>query len=79
MTTGEMTPEERARAAQRFLEQSDEEFDAGDRLQASEKLYGAACHAVNAIAQRRAAGRITATARRKTPRNACRRSSTIRS
>ena len=37
-----------------FLTQSDAEFAEGDRLQASEKLWGAATHAVIAVAQQRA-------------------------
>ncbi|MCY4558209.1 MAG: hypothetical protein OXF79_17915 [Chloroflexi bacterium] len=36
-----------------FLAQSDREFDAGDRRQGSEKLYGAATQAVIAAAQQR--------------------------
>ncbi|MCY4653048.1 MAG: hypothetical protein OXC95_07775 [Dehalococcoidia bacterium] len=37
--------------AQSFLEAADREFAAGDHLQASEKLWGAASHAVMAAAQ----------------------------
>ena len=33
-----------------FLAQSDREFEAGDHLQGSEKLWGAAAHAVMAVA-----------------------------
>ena len=36
-----------------FLEESDREFAEGERLQASEKLWGAATHAVMAVAQER--------------------------
>ena len=39
--------------AQAFLRQSDAEFDAGDRIQGSEKLYGAATQAVIAAAKQR--------------------------
>ena len=37
--------------AQNFLDAADREFAAGDHLQASEKLWGAASHAVMAVAQ----------------------------
>ncbi len=37
--------------AQSFLEAADREFAQGDHLQASEKLWGAASHAVMAVAQ----------------------------
>jgi len=37
--------------AQGFLEAADREFSAGDHLQGSEKLWGAASHAVMAAAQ----------------------------
>ena len=53
MTTREMDPQERIQTAMTFLRQSDEEFAAGDHLQASEKLYGAAVQVVTAIAQQR--------------------------
>ena len=39
--------------AREFLAASDREFAAGDRLQASEKLWGAASHAVMAVAMQR--------------------------
>ena len=39
--------------AQGFLEAADKELDAGDVLQGSEKLWGAASHAVMAMAQER--------------------------
>ncbi len=39
--------------AQTFLRQSDAEFEAGDHIQGSEKLYGAATQAVIAAAKQR--------------------------
>ena len=45
--------QEHAQTAREFLAASDREFDAGDALQASEKLWGAASHAVIAVAQQR--------------------------
>lgn len=45
-----MECEEHGRTARQFLAASDEEFAAGDHLQASEKLWGAASHAVMAAA-----------------------------
>ena len=48
-----MTVEEHIQAAWAFLEHSDAEFAAGDELQGSEKLWGAASHAVSAIAKQR--------------------------
>ena len=53
MTTRAKTAEEHVRIALEFLEHSDREFEAGDELQGSEKLWGAASHAVNAIAMKR--------------------------
>ena len=53
MTTKEMTAAEHAQTAREFLAASDREFAAGDHLQGSEKLYGAATQAVIAICQRR--------------------------
>ena len=44
---------EHIETAQSFLEAADREFAAGDHLQASEKLWGAASHAVMAAAQQR--------------------------
>ena len=44
---------EHSQTAQGFLAASDSEFAAGDILQGSEKLWGAAAHAVMAIAQQR--------------------------
>ena len=52
-TKREMTADEHARIALEFLEHSDGEFLAGDILQGSEKLWGAASHAVTAIAKQR--------------------------
>lgn len=43
----------RATQARKFLTDSDAEFAAGDRLQASEKLWGAASQAVLALAAQR--------------------------
>ena len=40
------------RTAEYFLLESDREFESGERLQASEKLWGAAAHSVIAVAQR---------------------------
>ena len=48
-----MVSEEHIQTAQDFLEASDREFAAGDLLQGSEKLWGAASHAVMAAAQQR--------------------------
>ena len=53
MTTKEMTAGEHAQTARDFLTASDREFAAGDHLQGSEKLYGAATQAVIAICQQR--------------------------
>lgn len=39
--------------SKRFVAQAREEIDRGDLLQASEKLWGAAAHAVEAVARRR--------------------------
>ena len=41
-----MNAKEHAQKAREFLEASDREFEAGDALQASEKLWGAATHAL---------------------------------
>ena len=48
-----MLTQEHTQTAQDFLLASDREFDAGDVLQGSEKLWGAAGHAVMAVAQQR--------------------------
>ena len=42
-----------SQTAQDFLAASDSEFTAGDILQGSEKLWGAAAHSVMAVAQQR--------------------------
>lgn len=49
----EMTVAEHAQTARDFLAASDREFAAGDHLQGSEKLYGAATQAIIAICQQR--------------------------
>ena len=48
-----MLTHEHAQTARDFLEASDREFMAGDYLQASEKLWGAAAHALMAAMQER--------------------------
>ena len=48
-----MLTNDHAAKALEFLAQSDAEFAEGDRLQASEKLWGAATHAIMAVAQQR--------------------------
>ena len=48
-----MQVREHAETAREFLIASDREFAAGDVVQASEKLWGAAAHAVMAVAQER--------------------------
>ena len=48
-----MLTQEHTQTAQDFLLASDREFAAGDTLQGSEKLWGAAAHAVMALAQQR--------------------------
>jgi hypothetical protein len=53
MTTREMNAAERSQTARDFLAASDREFAAGDHLQGSEKLYGAATQAIIAICQQR--------------------------
>ncbi len=49
-----MLVRDHTQTAQEFLTASDREFAAGDTLQASEKLWGAAAHAIMAVAQQRA-------------------------
>ena len=44
-----MTIAQRVEKAYAFLEQSEEELRAGDEFQASEKLWGAATHALRAV------------------------------
>ncbi len=48
-----MAVEEHRETALAFLDASDREFDAGDVLQASEKLWGAFSHAVTAVCKQR--------------------------
>ena len=48
-----MNVQEHIETARHFLAESAREFAAGDVLQASEKLWGAAAHAVVAVAQTR--------------------------
>ncbi len=48
-----MLTEEHTQTTQQFLEQADAEFAAGDSPQGSEKMWGAASHAVMALAQQR--------------------------
>ena len=48
-----MLVDEHTQTAQNFLRQADAEFAAGDHLQGSEKMWGAASHAVMAMAQQR--------------------------
>ena len=48
-----MLTTDHAQTAEGFLADSDREFAAGDALQASEKLWGAAAHAIMAVAQQR--------------------------
>ena len=50
--TREVLTQEHAEKAIEFLEASDQEFAAGDIFQGSEKLWGAASHAVMAVAGR---------------------------
>ena len=45
--------EKYAELSLRLLGQAQDEFDSGDRLQASEKAWGAAAHAMKAAAERR--------------------------
>ena len=48
-----MTVDEHVRTAQGFLDAADREFEIGDELQGSEKMWEAARHAVAAVAQER--------------------------
>ena len=48
-----MAMTEHRETALAFLDASDREFDAGDVLQASEKLWGAFSHAVTAVCKQR--------------------------
>ena len=54
-----MLSQDHIATAQTFLDDSDREFESGDRLQASEKLWGAASHAVMAVARHRGWGHRT--------------------
>ncbi len=53
MASKEMNAAEHAETARDFLAASDREFAAGDHLQGSEKLYGAATQSIIAICQQR--------------------------
>ena len=48
-----LTQDEHAQTALDFLEKADRHFAEGDQIQASEKLWGAAAHAVMAVASER--------------------------
>ena len=48
-----MLTQEHAQAAKEFLDEADREFAEGDVLQASEKMWGAASHAIMAVAMTR--------------------------
>ena len=48
-----MIVEEHRDTARKFLQDADREFAAGENLQASEKMWGAAAHAIMAVAQDR--------------------------
>ena len=50
---GDPKLEEHLRISRQFLRQAQAEFARGDRLQASEKAWGAAAHGVKAVAQHR--------------------------
>ena len=50
---GDTNADDYAAFSRRFVRQAQEEFDKGDRLQASEKAWGAAAHAVKAVATSR--------------------------
>ena len=50
---GDPKVEEHLRICRQFLRQAQAEFARGDRLQASEKGWGATAHAVKAVAQHR--------------------------
>ena len=54
MTSGRAkTVQEHIELARKFLRDSEQEFDSGDELQGSEKLWGATSQAVTAVAKRR--------------------------
>ena len=44
---------EHTEISRRLIQQADDEFEKGDTLQASEKAWGAAAHALKSIAERR--------------------------
>ena len=48
-----MIVEEHRDTARKFLRDAEREFAAGENLQASEKMWGAAAHAIIAVAQQR--------------------------
>ena len=48
-----MLTQEHAQTARAFLDEADREFAEGDALQASEKMWGAASHAIMAVALQR--------------------------
>ena len=48
-----MLVQEHAQTARKFLAAADTEFAVGDLLQGSEKMWGAACYAIMAVAQSR--------------------------
>ena len=50
---GHASPVAHAAISRRFIAQAKEELEGGDRIQASEKVWGAAAHAVKAIAEQR--------------------------
>ena len=49
----EMGAEEHIRTALYFLDQAEQEIEAGDVLQGSEKMWGAVCHAIIGVCQLR--------------------------
>lgn len=53
MERAPMLADDHAQTALDFLAASDREFDAGDIVQGSQKLWGAATHAMTAVAIRR--------------------------
>lgn len=50
---GELSAEDHAQISRRFLEHAKSQLAQGDRLQAAEKVWGAAAHALKAIGQQR--------------------------
>ena len=52
-TSRRKTIQEHISLAHRFLEDAEREFDAGDELQGCEKLWGAACQSLMAVAKQR--------------------------